>query len=527
MGAPIDLASARATFEASTDFTVGLEEEFALLDPATLDMVPRFEELRDAAAQEDPILAAQITGELISSELEIVSGRGEDLHDAIARQRDLRRRLFMLARSRGIALGSTATHPWADYREQHNIDTEHYRRVVDGLGYAARRNNTFSLHVHVGVQGADRAVRTADRMRPVLPALLAYSANSPFVDGRDAGLHSARTMTFTRTFPRCGVPDAYGSWAAYRDYIDLLVRTRSIVEYTQVWWSVRPHFSYGTVEVRICDAQSSAARVRGGRRARRRVRRAGRARRRGGSPVRGPRGPVRRGEPLARGAPRDGRQPPRSRRGDRDPGRRRRGGAGGVDGADPGRAGHRGAAHRRAPERRPASDGRPCRGRRSPRGLRFHRSRDGRDVRSGRRGEAMSTQGPQPNEEELRAAYEAELKRLRVEDVLVQTVVSLLNLGGRKAGLAPGTEDERDPEQLRLAIEGARALLPLVEPVLGAEASQVREILSQLQMTYAQTRGAAPASPGQPGADAPPEPPAPEGGPGSAQGSGRLWIPGQ
>jgi carboxylate-amine ligase len=258
MGAPIDLVSARATFEASTDFTVGLEEEFALLDPTTLDMVPRFEELRDAAAQEDPILHAQITGELISSELEIVSGRGDDLHDAIARQRDLRRRLFMLAGSRGIALGATATHPWADYREQHNIDTEHYRRVVEGLGYAARRNNTFSLHVHVGVQGADRAVRTSDRLRPVLPALLAYSANSPFVDGRDAGVHSARTMTFTRTFPRCGVPDAYGSWAAYRDYIDLLVRTRSIVEYTQVWWSVRPHFTYGTVEVRICDAQSTA-----------------------------------------------------------------------------------------------------------------------------------------------------------------------------------------------------------------------------------------------------------------------------
>jgi glutamate---cysteine ligase / carboxylate-amine ligase len=258
MGAPIDLVSARATFEASTDFTVGLEEEFALLDPATLDMVPRFEDLRDAAAQEDPTLAAQITGELISSEIEIVSGRGEDLHDAIARQRDLRHRLFMLAGSRGIALGATATHPWADYREQHNIDTEHYRRVVEGLGYAARRNNTFSLHVHVGVQGADRAVLTADRMRPVLPALLAYSANSPFVDGLDAGVHSARTMTFTRTFPRCGVPDAYGSLAAYRDYIDLLVRTRSIVEYTQVWWSVRPHFGYGTVEVRICDAQSGA-----------------------------------------------------------------------------------------------------------------------------------------------------------------------------------------------------------------------------------------------------------------------------
>jgi glutamate---cysteine ligase / carboxylate-amine ligase len=258
MGSPLDTVRARTTFEESTDFTVGLEEEFALLDPGTLDLVPRFEELRDAAAQEDPALHAQITGELISSEIEIISGRGEDWQDAIARQRDARHRLFTLARSRGVALGATGTHPWADYREQPNIDTEHYRRVVDGLGYAARRNNTFSLHVHVGVQGADRAVRTADRMRPVLPVLLALSANSPFVDGHDAGLHSARTMTFTRTFPRCGVPDAYGSWAAYQEYIDLLVRTRSVVEYTQIWWSVRPHFSYGTVEVRICDAQSTA-----------------------------------------------------------------------------------------------------------------------------------------------------------------------------------------------------------------------------------------------------------------------------
>jgi len=259
MGAPIDLAAARATFDESADFTVGLEEEFALLDPATLDLVPRFEELRDAAEAEDPTLHAQITGELISSEIEIVSGRGEDVHDAIARQRDLRRRLFALAASRGVGLGATATHPFADYRKQRNIDTEHYRRVVDGLGYVARRNNTFSLHVHVGVRGADRAVRTADRLRPVLPVLLALSANSPFVDGTDAGMHSARTQTFTRMFPRCGVPDAYGSWAAYHDYIDLLIRTNSIVEYTQVWWSVRPHFSYGTVEVRICDAQSTAA----------------------------------------------------------------------------------------------------------------------------------------------------------------------------------------------------------------------------------------------------------------------------
>jgi len=101
-------------------------------------------------------------------------------------------------------------------------------------------------------RGTDRAVRVCDRLRPVLPLLLSISANSPYVDARDSGLHSARSQTFTKSFPRCGIPDAFGSWAAYRDYIDFLIRTNSIVEYTQVWWSIRPHFSFGTVEVRIC-----------------------------------------------------------------------------------------------------------------------------------------------------------------------------------------------------------------------------------------------------------------------------------
>ncbi len=246
-------------FERSTDFTVGLEEEFAILDPMTLDLAPRFEELRDAARAGDPVLHAAITGELISPEIEIVSGAGGDLQEATARQRDRRRRLFALADERDAGLAATGTHPWADFREQRLIDTEHYRRVQEGLKYVAWRNNTFSLHVHVGVRGLDRAVRVCDRLRPVLPLLLAVSANSVCVDDRDSGLHSARTQIFTKSFPRCGVPDAFGGWDAYRDYIDLLVRTRSIVEYTQVWWSVRPHFAFGTVEMRICDAQSTAS----------------------------------------------------------------------------------------------------------------------------------------------------------------------------------------------------------------------------------------------------------------------------
>jgi carboxylate-amine ligase len=254
---PVDLDQAVETFARSADLTVGLEEEFAILDADTLELTPRFEQLRDAAAS-DEVLGESITGELISSEIEIISGASEDFHDALARQRERRRRLFALVSAHGLALGATGTHPWADYRSQPIIDTDHYRRVEEGLKYVAWRNNTFSLHVHVGVQDIDRAVRVCDRLRPVLPLLLAISANSPYLDGRDSGLHSARTQSFTKTFPRCGIPDAFGGWAAYRAYIEFLLRTRSIVEFTQVWWSVRPHFSFGTVEVRICDAQQTA-----------------------------------------------------------------------------------------------------------------------------------------------------------------------------------------------------------------------------------------------------------------------------
>jgi carboxylate-amine ligase len=253
----LDLDLVAETFAEANDFSVGIEEEFSILDPDTLDLAPRFEELRDAAGR-DELLRESITGELISSEIEIISGIGEDLHDALARQRERRRRLFALTAGCGAALGATGTHPWADYREQQIIDTEHYRRVEQGLKYVAWRNNTFSLHVHVGMRDLDRAVRVCDRLRPELPLLLAISANSPYLDGRDSGLHSARTQSFTRSFPRCGVPDAFGGWSAYREYIEFLYRTRSIVEFTQVWWSVRPHFSFGTVEVRICDAQSTA-----------------------------------------------------------------------------------------------------------------------------------------------------------------------------------------------------------------------------------------------------------------------------
>jgi glutamate---cysteine ligase / carboxylate-amine ligase len=252
----LDMARTREVFEASTDFTVAVEEELQLLDPESLSLAQRYTELR-ALTDADPILADAVAGELIESEIEIRSGRCENWAELVGRQQDARNRLFRIAGENGIVLGATATHPWSPWQEQRIIDTDHYRRVADGLQYVAWRNNTFGIHVHVGIRGADRAVAVCDRLRNEMPGLLAVSANSPFLDGCDSGLHSARTQIFTKSFPRCGIPDHYGSFADYAGYVEFLERVGSIVEATQIWWSVRPHHSFGTVEMRICDAQTS------------------------------------------------------------------------------------------------------------------------------------------------------------------------------------------------------------------------------------------------------------------------------
>ena len=252
---PLDLELARERFESSTDFTVGLEEEFAILDPATLELEHRFEDVY-AACQRDEVLAESAAGELIASEVEIRSGRAGAFGEAMALQRERRRRLFELVEGMGLGLAAMGTHPWADYLDQRIIDTPHYNRLRHELGWVAQRNNTWSMHVHMGIRGADRAIAVCDRMRELLPLLLAVSANSPFLDRRDTGLHTVRTEIFTRTFPRCGIPSPFGDWQTYADFIAMLERVGSVVESTQLWWSVRPHHAFGTVEVRICDAQT-------------------------------------------------------------------------------------------------------------------------------------------------------------------------------------------------------------------------------------------------------------------------------
>jgi carboxylate-amine ligase len=251
----LDLERTRQMFEESRDFTIGLEEEFALVDPNSLELVHRFEELY-GACMEDDLLAESAAGELIDAEIEIRSGRAESFAEATERQQERRARLFALADRLGIGLAAAGTHPWASYLDQRIIETEHYNRLREELRWVAQRNNTWSLHVHVGVRGADRAIAVCDHLRELLPPLLALSANSPFLDGQATGLHSVRTEIFTRTFPRCGVHQPFGDWATYADFVELLTSTGRIVESTQLWWSVRPHHAFGTVELRICDAQS-------------------------------------------------------------------------------------------------------------------------------------------------------------------------------------------------------------------------------------------------------------------------------
>jgi carboxylate-amine ligase len=251
------LDDARERFDVAEDFTVSIEEEFALLDPESLELVNRFEEVQ--AAAQGTVLEPNLVGELIASEVEVKTGKQPSFAEVPAALAERRSELRALVEPLGLQLGATGTHPWASWRDQRIIDTPHYRRNDEILRYVVWRNNTFGIHTHVAVRGADRAVQVTSALRNWLPELLAVSASSPFHEGVDTGLHSARTQVFTRFFPRCGVPDVFRSWDDYAAYVRFLYETGSIDEVTQLWWSVRPHLLFPTVELRICDGQPDVA----------------------------------------------------------------------------------------------------------------------------------------------------------------------------------------------------------------------------------------------------------------------------
>ncbi len=254
------LATSKAAFSEVPDFTIAVEEEFALLDPATLGLINRFEDVQQAAAGTD--LEPHLAGELIASEAEVRTGRCDTFADCMELVGERRAQLRALVDPLGLALSSSGTHPWSPWQEQRIIDTPHYRRNDENLRYVVWRNNTFGLHVHVGINGPDRAIRVCSALRNYLPELLAVSASSPFVEGVFTYLHSARTQVFTRMFPRCGIPDWFEGWDDWEQYVRFLYETGSVTEHTQIWWSVRPHLQFPTVEIRICDAQPELAEAR-------------------------------------------------------------------------------------------------------------------------------------------------------------------------------------------------------------------------------------------------------------------------
>ena len=177
--------------------------------------------------------------------------------DIVAR----RRALLGHAERLGRVLGTSGTHPIGDWREQEIIDKPHYQRLKGKLGWLIRRNNTFALHVHYAVRGREKAIYFFDRLREYVPHFLALSANSPFWQGEYTDMHSARTLIFSRSIHRAGLPEPLGSWEAYADYVDFARRSGVIDTLGEIWWDIRPHPGLGTIEVRGFDAQTDPSRT--------------------------------------------------------------------------------------------------------------------------------------------------------------------------------------------------------------------------------------------------------------------------
>ncbi len=231
------------------DFTLGIEEELMILDRSSLELSNSIEAMLESAPQGD------VKPELMESVLEIATSPCQNSAEAGAQLRGLRKQVLQIAESKGLAIGSAGTHPYAMWEDQRIVARPRYRDLVSALRFVARQEIIFGMHVHVGIEGAEKAIHVANGMRVHVPVLLALSANSPFWRADYTGLASARTPIF-RAFPRVGVPPRYRDWDDYEERIGFMVRTRMIEDYTYLWYDVRPHPNLGTVEVRVMDAQT-------------------------------------------------------------------------------------------------------------------------------------------------------------------------------------------------------------------------------------------------------------------------------
>ncbi|HEV7132320.1 MAG TPA: glutamate--cysteine ligase [Gaiellaceae bacterium] len=232
-------------------FTLGVEEELQLLNPESYELASSYAEVFGAAAEGD----TRIRPELMQSTVEVATQPAHTVAEAMGEARELRRRLRDEAESRGYLIASAGTHPFSRWEHQEITDKPRYAELIDALAWTAERQLIFGLHVHVGLDSPQQAIAIANAMRTWLPELLAVSANSPFWHGRDTGLASTRSKIFD-TMPRSGLPPAFASFEEFELLVDRGVRTGSFEDYTYIWWDLRPHPRLGTIEIRVCDAQT-------------------------------------------------------------------------------------------------------------------------------------------------------------------------------------------------------------------------------------------------------------------------------
>jgi glutamate---cysteine ligase / carboxylate-amine ligase len=235
-----------------TPFTLGIEEELMICDAESLELAQAIEVILGDLPEDLP---GEVKPELMQSVLEVATRPCATITLAADQLRQLRRCVREVAARNGLAIGAAGTHPAALYEDQLIVDRPRYKQLASELSWIAEQELIFGTHVHVGIDDPEKAIYVADGMRGYLPLLLGMSTNSPLWRGRTTGMMSSRTPVF-RAFPRVGIPPYYGSWEIYSHRVELMTRGGAIPDYTYLWWDVRPHPNFGTVELRVFDQQT-------------------------------------------------------------------------------------------------------------------------------------------------------------------------------------------------------------------------------------------------------------------------------
>jgi carboxylate-amine ligase len=230
--------------------SIGIEEEYQTIDPETRDLRSHIQ--MEILSKAKLKIAEKVKAEMHQAVVEVGTKVCRDIKEAREDMRNLRREMISVASENGLLLGSASTHPFADWKVQEIYPDERYYRVVEDMQLVARANLVFGLHVHVGIEDRDTAIHIMNSMRYFLPHILALSSNSPFWMGMETGFKSYRSKVFER-FPRTGIPDVFANWADYETFVNLLIKTNCIDNGKKIWWDIRPHPFFETIEIRVCD----------------------------------------------------------------------------------------------------------------------------------------------------------------------------------------------------------------------------------------------------------------------------------